>query len=278
MHISDELLADPDAYAVVSFNGAETAFPISEAPVSTKNGITRRQFSQRVVARQMRDEITLRLYDGSGRLMPLQDKAGNDVTGTGYTYSVMEYLNEIQEKSSNEYMKALAAATENYGTAAQIYFGHNADGLTAAPEVTDVTLSDLAEFAPVYVGDLPNGIISNTSTIELNEDNTLRQYFTLENGWDISAYTFTLDGTEVTPVPSGTNKYYVALPNISARNLDVVHEYSVTDGTNTYSFSFSPLSYAYKIIDGSTRENMINLAKALFLYNMAANEYFAHKS
>ena len=210
--------------------------------------------------------------------MPLLDKEGNDVTETGYTYSVMAYLREAQEKSSNEYMVALATATENYGTAAQIKFDYSASGLSIAPEVTAVTLSDLAEFAPVYTGTLPNGIVSNTSSMELNEDNTVRQYFTLEAGRDINAYTFTLDGAVVTPVLSSANKYYVALPNIAAKDLDVVHQYSVTDGTNTYSFSFSALSYVYKAITGSTQESMINLAKALFLYNQAANEYFAHKN
>ena len=278
VHISDELLADPNAFAVISFNGFEKTVLISSAPVSTKNGITRRLFSQDVVAKEMRDEITLRLYDGSGKLMPLLDKEGKDVTETGYTYSVMAYLNEIQLKSSDEYMKALAAATDNYGTAAQLYFDYNADNLIISPEVIAVTLSDLAEFAPVYTGTLPEGIIKNTASIQFDEDNTVRQYFTLEADRNINAYTFTLDGTVVTPIMNGTGKYYVALPNIAAQDLDIVHEYSVTDGTDTYSFSFSPLSYVYKIIDGSTNESMINLAKALFLYNQAANEYFAHKN
>ena len=102
------------------------------------------------------------------------------------------------------------------------------------------------------------------------------EYPLLATGQDISAYTFTLDGVEVTPVLNSANKYYVALPNIAAKDLDIEHEYSVTDGTETYTFTFSPLSYVYKIIAGSTNQNMINLAKALYLYNQAANAYFAH--
>ena len=140
-----------------------------------------------------------------------------------------------------------------------------------------MTLSDLTEFAPVYTGTLPAGIIKNTSSIQFDEDNTVRQYFLLESGRDISDYTFTLDGEQVTPIYNSADKYYIALPNIKAKDLDIVHEYSVTDGTDTYTFLFSPLSYAYKIINESTNASMKDLARALYLYNQAANEYFAHK-
>ena len=76
--------------------------------------------------------------------------------------------------------------------------------------------------------------------------------------------------------PKTANKYYVDVPAIHSNDLDKAHVFAVTDGNDTYTFTFSALTYAYRIIELSTNQNMINLAKAFFLYSEAANVKFPH--
>ena len=273
VHISEAALADPNAYAVLTLNDREVTTLISAAPTSTSAGVLCRRFKIPVKSKEMRDEVVLRLYDGNGNLLPLKDKDGVDVTSSGYVYTLMQYFKVAQEKGSAK-MKALAVAAENYGTAAQLYFKYKADGLAAADAVTEVTLAEFAPFAPVYEGTLPEAVIENTSTLELNSDNTLRQYFSLKSGTDLSTLTFTVDGKTVTPVKRG-NLYCTEVANISADKLDVAHVFTVSDGVNTYTITFSALSYGYRALTSSTAgDNIKNLVKALYLYNQAANAYF----
>ena len=171
-------------------------------------------------------------------------------------------------------MKALAVAAENFGTAAQLYFDHNADGLVLADAVAEVTLADLAPFAAVYEGTLPEAVTRNSNTLALDADNTVRQYFYLESGTDLSTLTFTVDGKTVTPLKRG-DRYYTEVANIFADMLDEAHVFTVSDGVNTYTITFSALSYGYRILnDGTAGDDIKNLVKALYLYNQAANAYF----
>ena len=66
----------------------------------------------------------------------------------------------------------------------------------------------------------------------------------------------------------------MALPDIAAKDLDKEHLYTVSCGGESYSFRYSPLSYAYQILRSSTNDSMKDLARALYLYNQAANAYF----
>ena len=279
LKLSDTLAQDANAYVLIRFNGMDKKLLVKDARRSTVNGVSCHIFALPVVAKLMREEATLRLYQSDGTLAALYLKEA-DVSEAGYVSSVMAYLVKTQSTSTNPKMVALAKAAENYGTAAQIYFAgqnndHSADGLTVAPEVTAVTEAQLAAFKPVYYTEKTSGITLHSASVMFKSDNALRQYFTFKDGEKIGSYGFTIDGQSASPVYSSTNRYYVALPNIAAKDLDTAHAYVVNCGGQSYSFRFSALSYAYQILQNSTNADMINLAKALYLYNLAANEYFA---
>ena len=269
LRLSSALLNDTGAYVTITAKGTETKIPLSQARTNGEYRI----FSLPVVAKEMREAATLRLYTGVGTAAPLC-LAERDITAAGYTTSVMDYLEKAQQTSSNPKMVALAKAAADYGTAAQIYFKYKAEGLAIAPAVAAVSASQLAGFAPQYLSGKPSGITLHSASVMFKSDNALRQYFTLADGQNVSNYSFTVDGGGMSPVLSSQNRYYVALPNIAAKDLDTEHAYLVTCGSESYSFRYSPMSYAYQILQRSQDTDMINLAKALYLYNQAANDYF----
>ncbi len=273
LQLSEQIQQDKGAYVLITANGKDTKVLLSDARRSSVGDVQCHVFSLPVVAKEMRDQATLRLFHGNGTAAPLYVKSVN-VTDTGYTSSVMAYLTKAQQTSSNPKMVALAKAAENYGTAAQIYFDYKAGGLSLAPEVSSVTDGQLAAFAPVYLSEKNKGISVHSASVMFKSDNALRQYFTLGDGENISSYSFTIDGKASAPTASSQNRWYVALPNIAAKDLDTEHLYSVSKGSETYSFRYSPLSYAYQILRSSTNDSMKDLARALYLYNQAANAYF----
>ena len=78
----------------------------------------------------------------------------------------------------------------------------------------------------------------------------------------------------MTPLKRG-DRYYTEVANIFADMLDEAHVFTVSDGVNTYTITFSALSYGYRILnDGTAGDDIKNLVKALYLYNQAANAYF----
>lgn len=274
LKLSEQVKQDANAYVIINFKNTDTKLKLSAARINAVGGVNCHVFSLPVVAKEMREVATLRLYYGNGNPVPLYVK-DKEITGTGYTSSVMSYLQKSQQTSTNPKMVALARAAENYGTAAQLYFGYKADGLTVADEVTAVKLTQLNDFAPVYESEKTSGMELHTASVMFKSDNTLRQYFTLKSGQVIGNYSFTVDSKTATAVYSSANRYYVALPNIAAKDLDTPHAYTVKCGSETYAFRFSALSYAYQILQVSTNNDMVNLAKALYLYNQAANAYFS---
>ena len=274
--VSDDALADEDSYALVTLNGVTTKHMVKDAPVSEKNGVVRRQFTQDIFAKQMHDDVTIELFDGSGRRLALFDSDGTETEG-GLHYSASDYVEAAMQSSLGESLKELVKACANYGIAAQIQFGYEADGLTLPEDVTSVAVNALSAFEATYTGTLPEGIEKSTSTLLIQADNTIRLYYYLEDGRSIDDYTFTIDTETVTPQSAGNGKYYLEIANIPAQALDQLHTFTVSDGTNTHTVEYCALSYAYKALtydDTLAPTNLKNMAKALYLYNQKADAYF----
>ena len=110
-------------------------------------------------------------------------------------------------------------------------------------------------------------------------------YFVLDEGADISDYTFTLTYSvnnntkikEVTPVYDEENtRYYVAITDIPAAYLDYNYKITVTktETNETYEVTTSVLAYLTLLLSKSEDTNQCNLAKAMYLYSQAASEFF----
>ena len=204
-------------------------------------------------------------------------KETTDVTD-GFVYSALDYLKGRQENSTNEEMKELARAAELYGTAAQVYFNYKIkeqlteEDIAAMEEAADaISIPDSC--AEVRNGTLPDGVTKRTKTVMFESDNTLRQYYYIDDE-SIGNYTFTLNDTDVEPKRAESGKYYVDQPNIASGLLSTKYTFSVSDGTNTFTITSSALGYAYDRQQNSKNQKMVNLAKLLYRYSQAADAYF----
>ena len=228
-----------------------------------------------VTSKEMHDNITVQLLDKEENLLPLLDKEGNDVT-LGYQFSVMDYI-EIAQGTDNKKLKNLVDTMQVYGDWAQVYFNYKADGIE--PDTSGfkkITKDTVSQYAQVAEGTMPDGLTYNNSSLMLGSDLGIRHYFNVDEGKDISNYTFTLqNGTVLTPTLSKDRKYFVVIPNIAAKDLGVTYTVTVSDGSNSWHIDYSAMSYVYRVLSvDSASDNLKQLCKALYKYYQAAVEYF----
>lgn len=272
LFLPQELLDDVGAY--VTLNGKK--LPLATAPTREIDGRTAYQFSFNLSAKEMRKPVTLRLYDGQDQPAPLF-RYGQDLTETGYSYSVQDYLDKVMADCDSLLLLNLARAMNDYGSLAQLYFDYDASNrspLVTSPETVEP--GDLENFAPVKEEAEDPGLRYVGSSLILKSGTVLRHYFTLESG-SLDDYTVTLDGKEASLKKVG--KYWVLeLDNISAKDLDQFQLVRVARGGETVlSLKYCPLSYVCRVLNGGSDDETLQLlCKALFLYWQAAEEYFSH--
>ncbi len=84
----------------------------------------------------------------------------------------------------------------------------------------------------------------------LEFNTTIRHYFKVADGTDVSAYGF--NGNK-------DGYYYKEISDISAEKLSIAQNVTV----GNYSISYNPISYAYTVLNSdSAKENLENLVKA----------------
>ena len=163
---------------------------------------------------------------------------------------------------ANESIYNMLCATETYMDAASAYFA----GETV--EVIDGLATEIADYTHSSSGTLPTGVSNVQASLLLQEGTTLRITFQAES---LSGVQCSVDGKNVSVRSLANNTYCLEIENISANQLGTV--YTVKIGG--YTLNFSALSYANIVLNKSADVNLVNLMKALYLYNQAAVEYFA---
>jgi hypothetical protein len=275
--LPDEILNDSGAYVLFTGGEKPVKVMVSEAKIREVSGETRYGFPYPVVAKEIRDNINLKLYDGNDQVVTLKNLAGtNDYTETGVNYSLYTYASRMLDSStSSQKMKALSAATIDYCTAAQIYFNYKAEGLSVSSVVPAVTLDQLAEYADVFEGELPEGVTRRSLSALFEDDNSLRLYFVYADGHSPEDYSYQNDGAHASirvKHSSSGDTYYLEVSSVLSNRLGLVHELTIT-GSKSYTVKASVLTYARSsVLNGS--EARQNLGKALYLYYLAAVDYF----
>ena len=246
-------------------------------------------FTYYITAKQMRDEVTVKLYDSNGKLFPLKLKDGDIVT-EGYKFSAQKYFDLAKEKlASDAKLMTLLDRTSDYGYLAQNYFDYHPVTLTAQiiSSLNTVSLSSLTGYKPTITGEADGGVTYSGSTLELKSATRLRHVFALQKG-AIGDYTFLVDGTAVTPLSKaddaslGDKQYAVDIKGVAAKDLGTVHLVQVKDSSGNVICkieNYSPISYAYRVLEvgggsGAKAEQLVNLVKGLYLYHQAAKAYF----
>ena len=231
-------------------------------------------FTCPVAAKEMRDIVTLTVEDKSGKKVKLT-KEETDYTN-GYDYSASDYFAKA-ETAGQEKTKKLTRVLNNYGKYAQIYFEYSiTDEVNDTADVSSVTLTTLEPYKAVMTSEEVAGLTYAGGSAMLDDAVGYRLYFNLETGHQISEYTFTIDGKKVTPVLRSGSQYYIEKANIAAKDLGIMNEIKVTNGTAAKTIRYSALSYAYRALELTAEEKipLQNMCRAMYLYNQQAIEYF----
>ncbi len=274
--LSDEVMADANAYITTTFNDVTTDHSVAEL-IGNLDSQGRVKVKQEMYAAMMRDEMMLQVFDGDGVAQPLTYKGTTDVTD-GFVFTALEYLKGRQAESTNPKMVELAKAAELYGIAVQVKFDYHTEQLTAEDiammeaAARDITIPATCD--EEVTGTLPAGVTKQTKTVMFESDNTLRLYYYIDDA-SISNYSFTLDGKTVTAAKKEAGKYYVQQENIASGLLSSGYTFTVSDGADTYTVKTSALAYAYGRQENSSDKQMIDLSKLLYRYSLAADAYFS---
>jgi hypothetical protein len=256
--LSEEIVNDPETVMQFTFDGRTVIVPMSEAVVSVVDGETRYRFTCRITSKHMADPVTAQIITSEGAV------------GEAKSMSVETYCNYIIANHADQETVAMMKAMLNYGAAAQVLFGHNTENLANAQlSEADKTLADVDASAWKHtITGADTGIVLDSAVLLLNSETSLRIYFTLAEGKTIDEFTFLVDGVEVDPIQKN-NRYYLEVSNIAAHRLDEFHQFSFGGLTVKYSV----LSYVNTMLNVSTDEEAINMAKALYAYSQAVEAY-----
>ena len=188
-------------------------------------------------------------------------------------YSLEAYLTSSEIELSS--LRALCEALRSYCGYADIYFNKNASPAYIA-DVSDVTEDILTDFYPTKDGNDPEGITFKGASLILESGTIVREYFTVEEGHEISEYTFSTWKGPITPqYKSSYNMYYVDVENVSANNCYLNTQVIVSNGSEETTIYYSPYSYiAGKLNSESASEDLKNLCRALYKYGEAAKTAF----
>ena len=269
VRLSEGIVADEGAYMQFIVAGQNQIVPLADAVVSTENdGTVTHRFTCKVAAKQMTEEITGQMYLSNG-----------EAVGEAKVYSVKAYCDAAipiySQYPAYADLVALMKAMLNYGAYSQTQFSYKTDNLAHAGMDTTlptITAADVSDYAHGAAGSEAGISVASVSLL-LESTTTIRFYFDLEAGRNISDYTFYVDGVEAVPVESN-GQYYVEKVNVAAKDLDEM----VTVTVGGLTVRYCGLSYVRQVAvlyPAYYSEALINVAKALYAYNQAANAYFA---
>ena len=268
-----EALRTEGAYARIYDGDVYEDIPFADAEIEARTGYY--VFEHFVVARDIENTILLKLFAADGT--PITLKAGSsDVPESGLSYSISMYCRSALT-SSDEELVLLAKALLDYGHTADVYLtDNNADvsGITLeqADRLDAVSVDNVSSFkaSPLTV---PSAITLGKVALELNTDTAINVYITLAADANIADYSFMCNGVAIEPLQTGAT-YRIAIPNIAAQSLD---DFNVITCNGEDMVSIPALFWSRAILKNTASSDAsVLMAKTLYLYNQAANAYFAN--
>ena len=230
-----------------------------------------------VYAAQMGEIVEFTLYNSTGEPQKLWNTAQNESYDT-FTYSVKDYIDKAKEQKDDDGLPTdlavLAQKMENYGAWSTTYMKK-----TGKVDADTVLIAPTVEIADVTEKTVEDKQLKNNSTVTglsaslcLDSQTAIRLYY---SGDKIEGITASRDGNEVslnTGYSPEKGKYFVEIPDVAAQYLD--DDYEVTFG-NEGSVTVSGLSYVYLALIYSNDTDLLNVVKAIYEYNRAAEIFFA---
>lgn len=275
----NEMIVDPEVEGYIEFtldNGTVTDVPLSEGHVDTSTvpGTTCYVYTCRVAAAEMSENITAQI------ILPFAPASDEEERSKPYHYTVQDYIDYIEEHQDEPQYAAvidLMDAMSVYGEFADCYFSDESSSIpeSVMSAISEVTAETLVAYEP-YSHVQGNQVEYVGSNLFLQSETTLRLYFVVPS--DIDDVAFYMDGIELDSFRSGSY-YCVDIANIPAAELDDIYEIEIrVNGETDGYISHSVLAYCYGLLRYEPDEvftvELQNMIRALYLYNVAANEYF----
>jgi uncharacterized repeat protein (TIGR02543 family) len=270
----EDVVGDRDyiEFSIDDIEKTQTIY-VKDARKVVKDGVTYYVFDCQVPAKNMTSTVYADFYMNGQRV------------GRNH-YSVKNYANYIlMNQTYFSDAVPLVTAMLNYGAYAQLYFGYKTDDLANKNlyngdyDFDSVTASMINRPYDSSKTILPAGLTAASASMVLESNTTLKIYFTDNTNKKL---TFKLvDGDrEITLKPAvSRGQKVIRITGISADRLndDFKIKVYVEGDSNEYSFTYSPMTYAYNILnrepDAVRTEELKNLMKAFYLYNQAAKAY-----
>lgn len=256
--------------------------------VKTSNGVASKNnagsyiYSCSVPASRMNDNIIAQVQIISdGKVAQVGDV---------YSCSVRKYAEAIVN-NPGKYDAAVVAVVKsmlNYGGYAQQYFGVDTNNLVNKnlySAGSDPVLSSSQAIPTIAV----NGAMLNSElnyigcSLVCKGQTGMKFYFKISDGVDktkvadrYSVSVLSNNKTRVCQDSVSDGMYVVYLSNIAAAELDDVFTFTITDTSKkatTIKFNYSPLNYMNQA-QKSSDKSLVNLTRAMYLYNQAANQCF----
>ena len=249
VRFDEETANDENGYMRISACGKSENVAFSSAEQVAIEQVVYHKFTCRVSAKDYDKNVDMQVFIG-------------EEEGTAFSYSVKEYAEKLLASTDDglERVKPLVSALLVYCQAAK---GYCYDGVTATVEGVDV--SNVEKYKTVTSGTLLEGVRFLGGTLILETTTKLRVYFSAQE-----QPVCTVDGVATEAQKDEHGRYYLEILDIAAKDLDQAHLFTIGD----FSVSASALSYVYAVLNGNYDEHLQSLVKALYLYNVAANEYF----
>ena len=228
----------------------------------------RKKFSITQAPAQATEPIAIKIYASEAAM-----NSGSDPIDT-IDYSVYTYCRDIIENYNGEKaeeMKELAESTLDYAAAAQTYFGYNTDDMATKDNggsfYNNVAGADFSSVAGVSAA--PSCIKRASIVVKSDLEINLYSLTPIEvTGYNLEA---TKGGERFTATTGEKNGdyYCVHIAGIDAANMNKTFTVTTSEGP-----IIMTANTVIKMMAGSSNANLATLAKAMYLYGVAASEYF----
>ena len=196
--------------------------------------------------------------------------SGANVLAEG-NYSVRAYCQYLLSNDYADATKAMAKEVLNYGAAAQTYFGYNTTDLANVGYELETAATVPSEGYDMTVEGKVSGITLRGTSLVFESKVAIRYYFATSN---ISAYTFTVNGSAYEAQEKEAGLYYVEVPGINPQQYADMVNLVVSNGTQELTVGYSPLSYIVRMsAKAETSENMKALLSAMYGYYLKAKSF-----
>ncbi|MBQ3708516.1 MAG: CotH kinase family protein [Clostridia bacterium] len=261
---------------LISVTTADEIIPVIKAKGG--NDYAAYGLTVKTVAKEMGTDFTMKIKQiDTGAYVDFVNSDGTTIVGAdGLDYCINDYLEDRITNSDNDNMVQLAKDMRNYGVYAKHYFAVQSGETEVLPEVEgfiQVTTEDLSDYQYSTPQNIDHFTYKGT-TLLLKEETSFRMYFESDQ---IDSLTIMI-GDTVLPKEAGKGQYagmyYVEIQNISAKYLDVMYDFTISNGLEETTAHHGPFGYVYWALTTDGKTDLKYAMMALYHYNQAAKAYF----